>query len=51
MGVAKATTRPLYPWERPGNYGIGGWVVLRAGLDGRGKSPFHRYSIPGPFSS
>jgi len=29
---------------------IGGWVGLRAGLDGRGKSRPHRDSIPGPSS-
>jgi hypothetical protein len=23
-----------FPWERPGNFYIGGWVGPRAGLDG-----------------
>jgi hypothetical protein len=26
------------PWERPGTHCIGGWVGLRAGLDGCGES-------------
>jgi hypothetical protein len=30
--------RPLYPWERPGTYCIGGHVGPRATLDGCGKS-------------
>jgi hypothetical protein len=42
-----ATPRPLYPRQRPGTYCIGGWVGPRAGLDGRGKSPPYRDSIPG----
>jgi hypothetical protein len=29
----------LYPWERPGTHCTGGWVGLRAGLDGRKISP------------
>jgi hypothetical protein len=32
--VVYATPRPLYPWKRPGTPCIGGWVGLRAGLDG-----------------
>jgi hypothetical protein len=36
--VFSATPRPLSPRERPGTYCIGGWVGLRAGLDGYGKS-------------
>ena len=39
----------LYPRERPGTHCTGGWVVPRAGLDGRKISP-HRDSIPGPSS-
>jgi hypothetical protein len=31
--VVNATPRPLYPWERPSTYCIGGWVGPRAGLD------------------
>jgi hypothetical protein len=31
--VVKATTRPIYPRERPGTNCIGGWVGPRAGLD------------------
>ena len=30
--------RPLYPRKRPGTLCIGGWVGLRAGLDGCKKS-------------
>jgi len=36
--VVNATPRPLYPRERPGTHCIGGWVGLRDGLDGCGKS-------------
>jgi hypothetical protein len=36
--VVNATTRPLYPRERPGTHCIGGWVGPRAGLDERGRS-------------
>jgi hypothetical protein len=36
--VVNVTPRPLYPLERPGTHCIGGWVVLRAGLDRCGKS-------------
>jgi hypothetical protein len=36
--VVNATPRPLYPLERHGTHCIGGWVGLRAGLDGCGKS-------------
>jgi hypothetical protein len=32
--VVNATPRPLYPRKRPGTNCIGGWVGLRAGLDG-----------------
>jgi len=35
--VVNATTRLLYPLERPGTHCIGGWVGLRAGLVGCGK--------------
>jgi hypothetical protein len=38
------------PRERPVTHYIGGWVGPRAGLDGCGKSRFHRDSIPGPSS-
>ena len=33
----------LYPRERPGTHGIGGWVGPRVGLDGCGKSRPHWY--------
>ena len=36
--VVKANPWPLYPLERPGTHCIGGWVGLRVGLDGCGKS-------------
>ena len=45
-----STPRPLYPRERPGTHCVGGWVELRAGLDGCGKSLLHRDSILGPSS-
>jgi hypothetical protein len=37
--VVNATTRPLYPWERPGTHCIGGWVGPRGGLGGQKASP------------
>ena len=46
--VVNATTLPLYPRERPGTHCIGGWVGVRAGLDGCGKSRPQRGSIPEP---
>jgi hypothetical protein len=36
--VVNATSRPLYPREKPGTHCLGGWVDPRAGLDGCGKS-------------
>jgi hypothetical protein len=36
--VVNATPEPLCHRKRPGTYCIGGWVGLRAGLDGCGKS-------------
>ena len=36
--VANATSRPLYPRERPGTHFIGGWMGPRVGLEGCGKS-------------
>jgi len=39
----------LYPRETPGTHCTGGWLVPRAGLEGRKISP-HRHSIPGPSS-
>jgi len=48
LGVVNATPRPLYPRQRPGTHCIGGWVDLRAGLDGCGISHPHWDSIPGP---
>ena len=35
--VVNATPRPLYPRESPGTRCIGGWLGLRAGLEGCGK--------------
>jgi hypothetical protein len=35
--VVNATTRPLYPRERPDTHCTGGWVGLRAVLDRCGK--------------
>jgi hypothetical protein len=43
--VVNVTPRPLYPRERPGNHCRGGWVGLRAGLDGCGKYRPHWDSI------
>ena len=48
--VPNATSRPLYPQERPATHCTGGWVGPRAGLNGCGKSGPHRDSIPGPSS-
>ena len=42
--------RSLYPRKRPDTHCIGGWVGVRAGLDGCGKSHLKRDSIPGPSS-
>jgi len=39
--VVNATSRPLYPRERPGTHCIGGLVGPRAGLDGCGKAHHH----------
>jgi len=36
--------------ERRGTHYVGGWVGLRDGLDGFGKSSPQRDSIPGPYS-
>jgi hypothetical protein len=46
--MVNATPRPLYPRERPGAHCTGGWVGIRAGLDGCGKSRSHLHSILGP---
>jgi len=35
--VVNATPRPRYPRQRPGSYCVGGWVGLRAALNGRRK--------------
>jgi hypothetical protein len=50
MGVGGQRHAPaaLPPGRRPGTHCIVGWVGLRAGLDGCGKSRRHRDSIPGP---
>ena len=45
--VVNATPRPLYPpGKRFGAHCIGDWVGPRVGLDGCGKSRFHRDSTP-----
>jgi hypothetical protein len=43
-------TTAAFPLEESGTDCIGGWVGLRAGLDGCGKSRPHRNSNPGPSS-
>jgi hypothetical protein len=43
--AVNATSRPLYPQERPGTHHIGG-VGPRAGLDRCGISRPHQDSIP-----
>jgi len=47
LWVVKATPRPLYSRERPGNHCIGDCVGLRACLEGCGKSRSQRDLIPG----
>jgi hypothetical protein len=49
--VVKATTRPLYPVERPVTHCTGGWVSPRARVEKCRKSHPHQDSIPGPSSS
>jgi hypothetical protein len=46
MGGVSATRRLLYRSKWPGTHCIGGWVCLRAGLDGCDKSRPYRDSIP-----
>jgi hypothetical protein len=48
--VSNASHRPLYPRERLGIYCVEGWVSLRAGLDGCGKSRLKQGTISGPSS-
>ena len=36
--MVNVTLRPFYPRNKPGTYCLGGWVGLRTGLDGCGKS-------------
>ena len=52
MGVGGQRHAPaaLPPGKRPDTHFAGGWVGLRAGLDGCGKSRSYRNSIPGPSS-
>jgi hypothetical protein len=48
MGVGRKFHDPVnLPREKIGTHCKGGWVDLRAVLDGCGKSRFHRDSIPG----
>jgi len=42
--VVNATPWPFYPRDKTGTYCIGGWMGLRADLDGCGKSGPHRDS-------
>jgi len=51
MGVSGQQHAPaaLYPRERPGTHFAGGWVGLRAGLDGRKISSLLGFD-PGPSS-
>ena len=48
--VVNATARPIYLLEKPGTHCMGGWVGLRAGSNGFGKSRLYRDLIPGPSS-
>jgi len=48
--VVNATALPLYPREWPVTHYTEGWVGPTHGLDGCGKSRFHRNSIPAPSS-
>jgi hypothetical protein len=52
MGVGGHRRSPiaLPPGKGPDTSFTGGWVALRAGLNGCGKSRPHRDSIPGPCS-
>ena len=51
MGVGGQHHDPAaLPRERLDTRCVGGWVGLRVGLDGCGKSRQHRVLIPGPFS-
>jgi hypothetical protein len=44
--VVNATSRPIYPWERPGTHCLGDWVGPRIGLDSCGKSRPTRVRSP-----
>jgi len=48
--VFNTMPQTLNPRERPGTQYIGGWVVLRVGVDGGRKSRHCRDSIPGQSS-
>jgi len=50
MGVGDQRQAPpfLTPGKRPGSPCPGGWVDHSAGVNGCGKSLFHRNSIRGP---
>ena len=50
MGGQRHAPAALPP-ERPGTHCIVGWVGPRTGLEGCGKSRFHRHSILGPSES
>jgi len=48
MGAGDQRHAPAaLPREKPGTHFIGGWMELRAGLDGYRKSLSHRDLIPG----
>jgi hypothetical protein len=48
--MVTTTPWPIYPREKPGTYGTGGWVAPRVGLDMCEKSCPYRDSIPWPSS-
>ena len=50
VGGQRHASAALPPEKTPGTHCTGGWVDLRAGLDGCGKYRTHRNSIPGPSS-
>jgi hypothetical protein len=50
VGVQRHFPASLSPGKKTGTHFIGGWVGLKAGLEGCGKYCPHRYSIPGPSS-
>jgi hypothetical protein len=49
-GLSTPPPAALPSGERPGTHCTGGWVGLKVGLEGCGRSRLHRNSIPGPSS-